>query len=64
MLLRADVTAMNDDHRALLRRLEVYLPPAIIFYDVHGQENRDVRVVGFVDAEEFVQRARFGLGGG
>jgi len=64
MLLRADVTAMNEDHRALLRRLEVYLPPAIIFYDVDGQENRDVRVVGFVDAEEFVQRARFGLGGG
>jgi thiol:disulfide interchange protein DsbD len=61
MLLRADVTAMNDDHRALMQRLEVYLPPAIIFYGPDGQENRDARVLGFLDADPFIARARAGL---
>ncbi|TQF00020.1 MAG: protein-disulfide reductase DsbD [Spiribacter salinus] len=61
MLLRADVTAMNDNHRALMQRLEVYLPPAIIFYGPDGQENRDARVLGFLDADPFIARARAGL---
>lgn len=64
MLLRADVTAMNDDHRALMQRLEVYLPPAIIFYGPDGEENRDARVLGFLEADPFIDRARAGLTGG
>ena len=63
MLLRADVTDMNADHRALMARLDVYLPPAIIFYGPAGRENRDVRVVGFLGPEAFIARARQGLSG-
>jgi thiol:disulfide interchange protein DsbD len=44
-----------------MRRLEVYLPPAIIFYGPDGQENRDARVLGFLDADPFIARARAGL---
>ncbi len=63
-LLRADVTDMTADHRALMRRLNVYLPPAIIFYGPDGRENRDVRVVGFLEPAAFIERARAGLAGG
>ncbi len=62
MLLRADVTDMNEDHRALMQRLEVYLPPAIIFFNARGEENREARVVGFLGPEPFIARASAGLG--
>lgn len=63
LLLRADVTDMTAEHRALMRRLDVYLPPAIIFYDGRGNERRDARVLGFLRPEPFIERARQGLGG-
>ncbi|MEX0431350.1 protein-disulfide reductase DsbD [Spiribacter insolitus] len=63
MLLRADVTDMNAEHRALMSRLDVYLPPAIVFYGPQGRENRDARVVGFLGPEAFIARARQGLAG-
>ncbi|MEX0449098.1 protein-disulfide reductase DsbD [Spiribacter sp. 221] len=63
MLLRADVTDMNAEHRALMSRLDVYLPPAIIFYGPEGRENREARVVGFLGPEAFIDRARQGLSG-
>jgi thiol:disulfide interchange protein DsbD len=44
-----------------MQRLEVYLPPAIIFYGPAGQENRDARVLGFLEADPFIARARAGL---
>lgn len=63
ILLRADVTEMTADHRALLERLQVYLPPAVIFYGPDGRERRDERVVGFLGPERFIERARSGLFG-
>ncbi|MFM9816609.1 UNVERIFIED_CONTAM: protein-disulfide reductase DsbD [Spiribacter pallidus] len=64
MLLRADVTDMTPAHRALMRELDVYLPPAIIFYDADGREAREERVVGFLPPADFIPRARRGLRGG
>lgn len=63
LLLRADVTAMDESHRALMQQLNVYLPPAIIFYDAAGNEAREARVVGFVGPDAFSQRARAALSG-
>jgi len=64
LLLRADITDMTAEHRALIRELGVYLPPAILFYGPNGQENRGLRVVSFIRAPEFIQRAQAGLGTG
>lgn len=64
VLLRADVTANDAADKALLRRLDVYLPPAVIFYDRAGREVTDLRVVGFLGPEEFAERARTALYGG
>lgn len=62
VLLRIDVTAMNDNDKAILRALDVYLPPAIIFFDADGNETPNTRVVSFLNAERFIDRARSGLG--
>ncbi len=54
-LLKADVTANNDDDKALLKRFGLFGPPGIIFFDRQGQEQRAQRVVGFVPADKFLK---------
>ncbi|MFL6696692.1 MAG: protein-disulfide reductase DsbD [Vitreoscilla sp.] len=53
LLLRADVTANNDDDRALLKRFHLFGPPGIILFDAQGHELESARVVGFQDARRF-----------
>ena len=53
LLLRADVTANNDDDRALLKRFHLFGPPGIILFDAQGHELESARVVGFQDAPRF-----------
>lgn len=61
LLLTVDVTAMDADDKALLNRLDVFLPPAVIFYDAAGQERAELRVVGFLEPAAFAARARQAL---
>ncbi len=53
-LLQVDVTANTDDDKALMKRFSLFGPPGIIFFDKSGQEQKDNRIVGFVEAEEFL----------
>lgn len=53
LLLQADVTANDPDDRALLKRFRLFGPPGIIFFSKDGMERRDIRVVGFQDANRF-----------
>ena len=53
LLLKADVTANNDEHKALLKRFGLFGPPGIIFFDGQGKEREGMRVVGFMKAEPF-----------
>ena len=53
LLLKADVTTNNEDHKALLQRFNLFGPPGIIFFDPKGQEITDIRVVGFMRAGPF-----------
>ncbi len=55
VLLKADVTANNDEDKALMQRFELFGPPAYLFYDTQGREQSDRRVTGFQDAEKFLQ---------
>jgi thiol:disulfide interchange protein DsbD len=52
-LLRADVTANNADHQALLRRFSLFGPPGIIFFDADGRE-LPLRVIGYQPPEQFL----------
>ena len=53
VMLQADVTKNDDVDKALLKELGLFGPPAILFYDPSGNELRNFRVVGFMDAGKF-----------
>ncbi|MEE4376235.1 MAG: protein-disulfide reductase DsbD [Candidatus Competibacteraceae bacterium] len=53
VLLKADVTAHDEADQALQQHLDIMGPPALLFYDTQGVENRAHRVVGFMDADRF-----------
>lgn len=53
LLLKADVTANSEEHKALLKRFGLFGPPGIIFFDAAGQERDGLRVVGYMKAEAF-----------
>ncbi|HTX06093.1 MAG TPA: protein-disulfide reductase DsbD [Steroidobacteraceae bacterium] len=54
VLLRADVTHNDADDQALLKHFGIYGPPTIAFYGADGHERRDFRVVGYMNAPQFV----------
>ncbi|HKU47078.1 MAG TPA: protein-disulfide reductase DsbD, partial [Burkholderiales bacterium] len=55
LLLQADVTANNDDDKALLKRFSLFGPPGIIFFDAQGREIKGLRVIGYQNAERFLK---------
>jgi thiol:disulfide interchange protein DsbD len=57
-LLQADVTANDDEDRALLQHFGIFGPPTIAFYGADGMERRNFRVVGFMKAAEFAAVVR------
>ncbi len=54
LVLQADVTANNADHKALLKRFDLYGPPGIIFWDAEGERVREHWVVGYQPPERFL----------
>ena len=52
--LKADVTKVSQEHRALMEHFGVFAPPAIIFIDSNGNEIIEARIVGELSKEEFV----------
>lgn len=55
-LLRLDVTADNAASRELLGRYKVPGPPSLLWIGPDGQERRDRRITGEVDATAFMQQ--------
>jgi len=51
--LQADVTDNLDEHKALLKRFDLFGPPGIVFFDRRGEEVKGLRVVGFQAADRF-----------
>ncbi|NBR30415.1 MAG: thiol:disulfide interchange protein, partial [Betaproteobacteria bacterium] len=51
--LQADVTANSEEHKALLKRFDLFGPPGIVFFDRRGEEVKGLRVVGFQPADRF-----------
>jgi thiol:disulfide interchange protein DsbD len=58
VLLQADVTDYNKQDRQLLEEYDLYGPPAILFFDLSGQERQSQRKVGFVKAEKFAEHLK------
>lgn len=55
LLLQADVTANNEDDKAMLKRFRLFGPPGIIFFDQKGRELERIRVIGYQSAEKFAK---------
>ena len=58
LLLKADVTANNDQDRALLKRFRLFGPPGTIFFDASGQEVRAARLIGYQNSTAFLATLR------
>ena len=54
-ILRADVSAQDEQDRALAAKFTVPGPPAILFFDANGKEIRKIRVQGYKNPEQFVK---------
>ncbi len=54
VLLQADVTDNDEVDKALLKRVRVTAPPAILFFDATGRELREYRLVGSTSADDFL----------
>lgn len=53
VLVQADVTANTADHKALMKKFQLFGPPGIIFYNPAGEELPGHRVIGYVPADPF-----------
>jgi thiol:disulfide interchange protein DsbD len=53
VLLQADVTENNDQHKALLKRFRIFGPPTIAFFGPDGVERENYRIIGFRNAGTF-----------
>ena len=60
-LLQADVTDNDATDVALLNHFKLFAPPAILFIGADGQENRESRLVGFMDADDFLEHVQKAL---
>ena len=55
ILIQTDVTENNQEDQELLSSLGLFGPPALLFYDTTGQEDKASRLVGFIEAPAFIQ---------
>ena len=61
-LLRADVTDNSPEEKALLKRFNLFGPPAMIFYDRNGNEIRPLKTIGYKPPESFIPILKKALG--
>lgn len=52
-LLRLDVTANDDIDKQVLKKFNLFGPPALLFFGTDGREIKHMRVIGYQDANEF-----------
>mgnify|MGYP002142796216 CR=1 FL=1 len=56
VLVQADVTVNNPATQKLLKEFSLFGPPAILFFNETGEEQKTLRVVGFMAPGRFTQR--------
>mgnify|MGYP005657442117 CR=1 FL=1 len=56
--VRVDLTNVKPFHDELLRRYQIRGIPSAILFNRDGVEQRDLRIEGYVDKDEFLQRLR------
>ena len=54
VLLQVDVTAGTPDDTALLKRFKLFGPPGILFLDRQGNEVPNIKIIGYLNKEDFL----------
>jgi thiol:disulfide interchange protein DsbD len=54
VLLQADVTANDEVDQALLKQFGIFGPPTIVFFDRRSNEIEGQRVIGYMNADDFL----------
>lgn len=54
LLVKVDVTKNTEDDKALMKKFNLFGPPALIFYK-DGVEEKNKRIIGFKNAKEFLK---------
>ena len=58
ILLQVDVTKNSAENQALLKRFGLYGPPGILIFNQDSQEQQNLRVVGYMPPQRFIERLR------
>ncbi len=61
-LLRADVTDNTPQDKELLKKFNLFGPPALIFYDTKDKEQKDLKTIGYKSPQEFIPTLKKALG--
>jgi thiol:disulfide interchange protein DsbD len=61
IIVQADVTANDEIDQALLAHFGIFGPPTIVFFDRSGREIPDTRIIGYQNADEFLQHLNYVL---
>lgn len=61
ILLKADVTDNNLNDKALMKRFNIFGPPAILFFNNSGDEVKQIRTIGFKNPKDFKKILQIGL---
>ncbi len=54
LLVKVDVTKNTSDDKELMKKFNLFGPPALIFYN-NGVEDKNKRIIGFKNAEDFLK---------
>ncbi|SFD97692.1 protein-disulfide reductase DsbD [Nitrosomonas sp. Nm166] len=54
VLLQIDVTEGTADDAALLKRFKLFGPPGILFIDPQGNDIPDIKIIGFLNKNDFL----------
>ncbi len=58
-LIKLDVTANDDEAKALYKRFSIIGPPALIFYNTDGQIRPELTLIGVIDPADFIAQVAY-----
>ena len=61
ILLQADVTKNSTENQNLLKQFGLYGPPGILLFDANAQEQKDLRVIGYMPPQRFLEHLQKAL---
>jgi len=62
VLIQADVTVYDATDEALIKHYGLIGPPAILFFDLNGNEIKNYRMVGYMSAKDFLAHVNAAIG--